>query len=281
MGIKIHGMRLGGFPVPLDMLFDAGGVRTTQRLDDGDIVNGLYQCPSLSYIIEHPDAGLIAFETGVSTNWNEEWLSDWTDLVDLSGITPEVCIEAQLRTRGWGPEDFGHVIQGHLHADHAGGLRVFEEAGATIVVHEDEWRYCVSNIADADLFFIRADWNFVSRAPQMLVYGDQEIFQDVWTISLPGHTPGQMGLLVRLDLNGWVLLTSDAMYFHDTIGEPNATSVVNMLPEDWNNSIAKIAQIAADRDAFLLPGHDLVGSQYTEGVAEAKRIDFAPGAVYE
>ena len=199
MGIKIHGMRLGGFPVPLDMLFDAGGVRTTQRLDDGDIVNGLYQCPSLSYIIEHPDAGLIAFETGVSTNWNEEWLSDWTDLVDLSGITPEVCIEAQLRTRGWGPEDFGHVIQGHLHADHAGGLRVFEEAGATIVVHEDEWRYCVSNIADADLFFIRADWNFVSRAPQMLVYGDQEIFQDVWTISLPGHTPGQMGLLVRLD----------------------------------------------------------------------------------
>ena len=115
----------------------------------------------------------------------------------------------------------------------------------------------------------------------MLVYGDQEIFEDVWTISLPGHTPGQMGLLVRLDSTGWVFLTSDAMYFHDTIGEPTATSVVNMLPEDWNNSIAKIAQIAADRDAFVLPGHDLVGSQYTESVVEAKRIDFAPGAVYE
>ncbi len=281
MGIKLHGLKLGGFPVPLGMLFETGGVRTSMRLDDGDIVNGLYQCPSLSYIIEHPDAGLIAFETGVSTNWSEEWLSDWTDLVDLSGITPEVCIEAQLQANGWAPEDFSHVIQGHLHADHAGGLRVFEDAGAQIVVHEDEWRFCVGNIETADAFFIRADWNFLSRAPQMLMYGDQEIAKDLWCISLPGHTPGQMGLLIRLDSTGWVLLTSDAMYFHDTIGDPNATSPVNMLPEAWDNSIAKIARIAADRDAFLLPGHDTVGTQYTAGVTEAKRIDFAPGAVYE
>ncbi len=281
MGIKIHGLQLGGFPVPLEMLFDTGGERETLRLDDGEIVNGLYQCPSLSYIIEHPDAGLIAFETGVSTNWGEEWLSDWTDLVDLSGITPDVCLDAQLNANGWGVDDFSHVIQGHLHADHAGGLRIFEDAGANVVVHEDEWRYCVSNVAEADAFFVRADWNFVSRTPKMLMYGDQEIFKDLWTISLPGHTPGQMGLLIRLETTGWVLLTSDAMYFHDTIGEPSATSVINMQPEDWHNSIAKIAQIAANHDAFLLPGHDTVGSQYTAGVAEAKRINFAPGAVYE
>ena len=267
MGIKIHGLRLGGFPVPMEMLFETGGARASQRLDDSDMVNGLYQCPSLSYIIEHPDAGLIAFETGVSTNWSEEWLSDWTDLVDLSGITPEVCMEAQLQANGWAPD--------------AGGLRVFEDAGATIVVHEDEWRFCVNNIDSADAFFIRADWNFVSRTPQMLMYGDQEIFKDLWTISLPGHTPGTMGLLVRLDTTGWVLLTTDAMYFHDTIGDPVATSPINMQPEDWDNSIAKIARLAADHDAYLLPGHDTVGTQYVDGVAEAKRIDFAPGAVYE
>ena len=110
-----------------------------------------------------------------------------------------------------------------------------------------------------------ADWNFVSRAPQMLMYGDQEIFRDLWAISLPGHTPGTMGLLARLDSTGWVFLTTDAMYFHDTIGPPAAPSVINMLPENWVASIDKIAQIAADHDAFLLPGHghDRLGSPST------------------
>jgi N-acyl homoserine lactone hydrolase len=280
MGIKIHGLQLGKFPVPMDMLFDPSAGRTPQR-NDGDIIDGVYQCPALSYVIEHPDAGLILFETGISTNHAEEWLSDWTDLVDLSGVTAEDCLEAQLRQHSWAPEDFSHVIQGHLHADHAGGLRLFEDAGATIVVHEDEWRHCVTNVASADAFFVRADWNFVSRAPQMLMYGDQEIFRDLWAISLPGHTPGTMGLLARLDSTGWVFLTTDAMYFHDTIGPPAAPSVINMLPENWVASIDKIAQIAADHDAFLLPGHDTTGSGVVDGVRGAKRIEYLPGAVYE
>ena len=166
-------------------------------------------------------------------------------MLNLDAITPEVCLEAVLQQRNLGPEDFSHVIQGHLPAAHAGGLRLFEDAGATIVVHEDEWRHVVTNVADADEFFIRADWNFVSRAPQMLMYGDQEIARDLWCISLPGHTPGTMGILARLDQTGWVLLTSDAMFFHDTLGPPPANSPIDMDTEAWNDSINKIAAIAA------------------------------------
>ena len=115
----------------------------------------------------------------------------------------------------------------------------------------------------------------------MLMYGDQEIARDLWCISLPGHTPGTMGILARLNQTGWVLLTSDAMFFHDTLGPPPANSPIDMDTEAWNDSINKIATIAADRDAFLFPGHDTTGAQFVDGVREAKQIEFAPGAVYE
>ena len=280
MGIKIHGLQLGGFLLPMAALFDPSTGRESERFP-GDIVDGMYQCPALSYVIEHPDAGLMLFETGIAANWREEWLPEWLRMVNLDRVAPEVCLEAVLKQRNLAPEDFTHVIQGHLHADHAGGLRLFEDAGATVVVHEDEWRHVDSTVAEADDFFVRADWNFVSQAPQMLIYGDQEIARDLWCISLPGHTPGTMGLLARLDHTGWVFLTSDAMYFHDTLGPPPAKSAINMDHEAWDDSIAKIAQIAAERDAFLLPGHDTTAAQFVDGVRGAKRIDFTPGAVYE
>ena len=283
MGIRISGLQLGHFPIPLAALFNTADGRQPERFG-GDVIDGMYQCPALSYVIEHPDAGLILFETGVAASWPDEWLPEWLQLLNLDAITPEVCLEAVLRERGWGAEDFSHVVQGHLHADHAGGLRLFEDAGANIVVHEDEWRHVVTHVAPsadgASDFFVRADWNFVSRAPRMLIYGDQEIARDLWCISLPGHTPGTMGLLARLEQTGWVFLTSDAMYFHDTLGPPPATSPIDMDPEQWTRSIEKIAAIAADRDAFLLPGHDLTGAQFVDGVRGAKRIDFAPESVY-
>ena len=280
MGIKIYGLQLGVFPLPMAALFDPSTGREAERVA-GDVIDGMYQCPALSYVIDHPDAGLILFESGVAANWSEEWLPEWLQMVNLDRITPEVCLEAVLKERELAPEDFSHVIQGHLHADHAGGLRLFEDAGSTIVVHEDEWRHVVSNVTEADDFFVRADWTFVSRAPQMLMYGDQEIAKDLWCISLPGHTPGSMGVLTRLDQTGWVFLTSDAMYFHDTLGPPPASSAINMDHEAWDRSIEKIAVIAADRDAFLLPGHDTTGAQFVDGVRQAKRIEYAPGFVYE
>ena len=191
MSIKLYGLQLGVFPLPMAALFDPRTGREPERFD-GDIVDGMYQCPALSYVIEHPDAGRILFESGISATWSEEWLPEWLEMLSLDRVTPEVCLEAQLQSRGLGPEDFSHVIQGHLHADHAGGMRIFDEAGATIVVHEDEWKHVSENVGEAQDFFVRADWGFAERAPQMLIYGDQEIAKDLWCISLPGHTPGSM-----------------------------------------------------------------------------------------
>ena len=76
MGIKLKGLQLGYmgmdyelmvFPHPNHALM-AGGRREGQKT--------WYQCPALSYLIEHPD-GLILWETGISPNWKAEWLAGW------------------------------------------------------------------------------------------------------------------------------------------------------------------------------------------------------------
>ena len=62
-------------------------------------------------------------------------------MVDLTGVTPETCLESTTKAIGLGPEDFRYVIQGHLHCDHAGGMRIFQEGNCEILVHEKEWNF--------------------------------------------------------------------------------------------------------------------------------------------
>jgi glyoxylase-like metal-dependent hydrolase (beta-lactamase superfamily II) len=167
------------------------------------------RCPVLSYVIEHPD-GLLLWDTGISPEWPSEWLDAWQILIDLSEITPEVCLLSRLKADGLGPEDFRYVVQSHLHADHAGGLRIFQSAGAEIIVQEAEYRH-VESLREPQRFWVPADFDLLHEVkPPTLVAGDEELMRGVRLIHLPGHSPGSMALLVELDHTGWVALTGDA-----------------------------------------------------------------------
>lgn len=285
MGIRIKGLNLGYMGVDRELLVfpHPNYVLSSQRREASKV---WYRCPAISYVIEHPD-GRILWETGISTRWAEEWLPEWLFLVDCNDITPEVCLEARLKAMGLGPEDFKYVIQGHLHTDHAGGLRLFEKAGVDIVVHEDEHKHVSGLIAPldrpAEFFYNRVDWEFVFVRKPLLVYGDQEIMKDVWVVSLPGHTPGTMGLLVKLERTGWVLLTTDAMYLHESYGPPPVGTPITWDVPKWNQSIEKIRRLATKYEAFVFPGHDETGiKQYRDGHSEPKTIEcFRPDYWYE
>lgn len=280
MGIKLKGLNLGYFGMDYNMMvfphpdYDLGPNRR-------EGMKTWYQCPALAYIIEHPD-GLILWETGVSANWKMDWPEGWQSVVDLSTITPEVCLEARLKEVGLGPEDFKYVVMGHLHADHTGGLSLFEKSGTTVVVHEDEYAYA-STIEKADNFFLRSEWNFLGWNRPVTVHGDQEILKGVKLVSLPGHTPGTMGMLVKLDHTGWVLLTSDALYTHDSYGPPPipGASVSIWRPDEWFRSVERLRRIATEHDAFVMPGHGETGIQHREGKTALRTIQYLPAHVYE
>jgi glyoxylase-like metal-dependent hydrolase (beta-lactamase superfamily II) len=286
MGIKLTGIHLGymgldkelmAFPNP-ELILSAGRQAGAKQW---------YQCPSLGFIIDHPD-GRILWNTGLSTAWDQEWLDGWKWLIDLTGITPETCVENRLKQLGLGPDDFKYVVQGHLHTDHAGGLRFFERAGAEILVHEDEWKH-TQHVEQADNFFVRKDWHFLtgSRKPT-LIYKDQELLKDVHLVHLPGHTPGTTGVLLKLDRTGWVMLTDDAMYVHETFGPPAVGTPITWNVPHWSESIEKIRTIAIEHDAFLFPNHDETGVKVSHAhdqiTTEFRKIEFqpfSPGYAYE
>jgi N-acyl homoserine lactone hydrolase len=238
-----------------------------------------YHCPVISFILEH-DEGLLLWETGASPTATAEWPDDWQELVDLSGITPEGCLEARLRAHGLGPEDFTHVVMGHLHADHAGGLRLFESTSAEIVCHEDEYRH-VMGIEKANDFFVRDDWGFLASRKPTTVYADMEILKGVSVVSLPGHTPGTMGLKLQLPHTGNILLTSDALFTHWSYGPPAVGSPIVWDAGKWAASVERIRRLASAEDVLLMPGHDLTGIRHEGETFRLDSVQFSPDYVYE
>lgn len=286
MGIKLTGVNFGYMGLDMElMVFPHPNYLLTAGRQEAQKV--WYQCPTVGYVIDHPD-GKVLWNTGLSNNFSQEWLADWQGLIDLSAITPEVQLENRLKSLGLGPEDFKYVVQGHLHCDHAGGLRLFERAGAEAVVHEDEWKH-VQQVQTAENFFVRQDWNFLVEKKPTLIYGDQELMKGLHVVSLPGHTPGTIGLLLQLDHTGWVLLTDDAMYTHETYGPPAVGTPITWDLGKWGASIERIRALATERDAFIFPGHDETGVKVHHDENKQVRTEFrkimfhpfSPGYVYE
>jgi N-acyl homoserine lactone hydrolase len=240
-----------------------------------------YNCPAIAYIIETPE-GRILWETGLSARPVDEWLPEWQDVVGLDKMTPEVFIELRLAELGLGPDDFRYVVQGHLHTDHAGGLRIFEDAGAEIVVHEDEYAHVMAMEQESADFFARVDWAFLGeKKPTLVTDGGTELGRDVRLIHFPGHTPGQMAIQLQLETTGTVLLTSDALYIHDNYAEPVAAPQIYWDVARWRTSLERIKNLAKEHDAWLFPGHDETGIQHFDGKQRLRAINFAQGHVYE
>jgi hypothetical protein len=87
-------------------------------------------------------------------------------------------------------------------------------------VHEAEYRH-VETLREPQRFWVPADFELLREVkPPTLVAGDEELMRGVRLVHLPGHSPGSMALLVKLDHPGWVVLTGDALYTHDSYGPP-------------------------------------------------------------
>ncbi|MBN9098711.1 MULTISPECIES: N-acyl homoserine lactonase family protein [unclassified Pseudonocardia] len=268
MSVTLRGVNLGYMQLDLSLL--------SNREQN---VGVTYQCPALAYIIETPE-GRILWETGISAQARQEWLPEWQEAVSLANLAPEAFIERRLATMGLGPDDFRYVVLGHLHTDHAGGLRLFEDAGAEIVVHEREYAHVMA-MQDAADFFNPVDWAFLgSKKPTLVSDAGTEMAGGIRLVHLPGHTPGQMAMQLQLENTGTVLLTSDALYHHDNYAEPVAAPQIYWDLDQWNSSLNKLTKIAQESDAWVFPGHDDTGIAHFDGKHELRAIQFTPEHIY-
>lgn len=194
----------------------------------------LVEFPALCGLIRHPARGWILFDTGYSSHFFEA-TSSWPEKLYRTmlpvDLPPSEHLTAQLRQFGIRPADISTVIISHYHGDHIAGLRDFPGADFIALLADTHalqalqgrrWRATLNGQLPGLLpenFFSRlhhAD-DFPSRAlPSWMapfntgfdLLGDGSLLG----IPLPGHSRGQLGLLLPGAEGGPTFLVGDACW---------------------------------------------------------------------
>ncbi len=238
--------------------------------------------PSLCGLIHHSDIGWILFDTGyaehffTATKQFPQRLYSFALPVDLP---QEQRLIAQLRCFGIAPEDIALVVVSHYHGDHVAGLKDFPRAKFIAMKAATEemqyfstrpWRATIQgklpNMLPED-YFTRLNYvddfgsidlpNWMSPFSQAFDFlGDGSLLG----IPLPGHSCGQLGLLLPDAVGRPVFFVADACWSLPACREGRApSSLVNFLTHNGNAyraSFMKIKQLA-EREPVLaiLPSH--------------------------
>lgn len=153
------------------------------------------------------------------------------------------------------PDDVKYVGISHFHADHTGQLAAFRNA--TLLIGKGDWDGLTANppMGGANVKGF-AEWIAEKRKvePQS---ADKDVFGDgsVMMLRTPGHTPGHSILLVRLKEMGPVILSGDAVHFHENY-EHDGVPGFNHDRAQTLASIQRIKQIQKNLKATVIIQHD-------------------------
>jgi N-acyl homoserine lactone hydrolase len=176
---------------------------------------------------------------------------------EKAALSPSLAVDipTQLTKIGVMPAQISYLGISHNHFDHVGQAATFKDAVLLI------------GQADFDAFTSKplpfgVDASLVSpwlegKSKAEPLAGDHDVFGDgsVVMLKMPGHTPGEMSLLVRLAKTGPVLLSGDVVHFHEQF----ANRGVPPFNTDRGESLAsmeRLQAIAASLKAKLIVQHD-------------------------
>jgi len=206
--------------------------------------------PIPAYLLELDDGKHVLIDTGMHPKHIEdpEYTFRGTDTgkVLIPVMRREDSLIRRLAELDLSPQDVEYVINTHLHFDHCGNNELFKDA--TIFVQRQHYNAAKEHPNFPNEYFD------IPGLKYELIDGEPEIFPGVQTILTPGHAPWHQSLLVSLKTDGYVLLCSDAIYCQDNIDHD--TWGGQMEPEAAKASATRLLQIADEKDAFMVFGHD-------------------------
>jgi N-acyl homoserine lactone hydrolase len=157
---------------------------------------------------------------------------------------PQHRPEAQLARCGVAPEQVDLLVLTHSHIDHIGALDRFAHAPLCLSAAE--------RALERPRVWPGArpvDW---PARDELLLEGDCALGPGLLALAAPGHTPGQIALLLELPRTGPVLWSSDAISRPAEIAEGFAGAED---PAAARASAARLMALAEARGAFVIWGH--------------------------
>jgi len=191
------------------------------HLNCGSLVAPFVDVESLVYcLLVETSQGMVLIDTGFGSK-------DYTDpnlkmrfFLQYMGV-PRLQEETALNqviNLGYKPKDVRHIIQTHLHIDHAGGLVDFP--WAEVHVHQDEYKAIQNPRGFMEFAYVQSHW---AHGPKWAMHNDtgENWFDfeairilktneaDFYLIPLPGHTRGHCGVAIGKP-GEWLIHCGDA-----------------------------------------------------------------------
>src|ERR1700710_467061 len=192
------------------------------------------------YVIKH-DGDYLLLDTGHS--------------MTAPNVAPKVSIVDQLAKLDIKPEQIKYVGISHYPADHPGQVASFPKA--TLLLGAKEWE-AISAPKPAEGVNFKPFESWIKGDSKVEpVPTDKDVFGDgsVIVLRTPGHTAGHSSLLVKLAQLGPVILTGDAVHFHENL-DSDGVPWFNYDRAQTVASIERMKKIAANLKATVVIQHD-------------------------
>ncbi len=222
--------------------------------------------PNLVFVLEHP-AGLTLVDAGYGSRFGEYRgrfpANLFYAVARIAWGPPRQTLPQQLATWGLDPDRVRRILVTHAHMDHVGGVADFPRAEVVMSRPEGE-----AFLGSAPPFLVesvrpRLRWVDLERSGPFGIFRHaQDLAGDGALVLLDthGHTPGHMGVLVRLPSGRRVLLAGDTAWVRD--------HYVQLTPRSWPTRILvdqgpndeplrllhHLHQL--DPDLMVVPSHD-------------------------
>ena len=205
-----------------------------------------------AYLVQTDDGKNILIDTGMNKVHitDPEYTFRGQEIAEilLPVMRPEDYLVRRLADLNLAVADITHVINTHLHFDHAGNNGLF--AHAPIIVQREHYK-----IAQDNPVFPNEYWN-LPELHYELIDGEMELFPGIHVILTPGHAPFHQSVMLNLPDSGNILLCSDAIYCQDNVDHDAWGGQAD--PETAKISAARLLKIAVEQNALMIYGHDPV-----------------------
>ncbi len=202
---------------------------------------------------------------------------------------PDETAAHQVVDLGFNTRDVRHIVQTHLHIDHAGGLRDFPDA--EVHLYRRELEAASKPRAPMEVAYDPAHW---SHGPKWVLH-DQSVEQwfgfdcipiveglepRVLLVPLTGHTRGHCGVAIGTP-EGWLLHCGDAASPFHREADPHDLDAslqrLNFLPDGFARSmighhVPRLRQLILDHgnEVELISAHDIYSFERHGGVAKPR-----------
>lgn len=213
--------------------------------------------PVFSVLIDHPD-GKIIYDLGCHPDaMKGHWPNSIQKLYPYF-YNENQDFQKQLALTDTKPEDIKTVVLSHMHMDHIGNMHLFKHAD--VYVHRKDFEQALVSVhlsMDQEKHGAYAKGDLEVPVKQYhLIENDFELTKGIDIITLPGHTPGILGLVIKLGKDGVLIFPQDAIYTARNYNPPRSSGVVyDSL--SYFKSIEKVRCLASKYNAKVMFPHDM------------------------